>query len=220
VPPGAITYMDFDNGFYYSGGSLTQPITDLLGDAPDTEAAGGQFNPGAIVPGRGMLLSFNGSSDIETEECWTNRPDAIGTFYDELANVAMNGGRVVIEVTCQFSPYGMLIGFFDAPSENDTFDWISFEMNWELSDGYDVGIDPEIGDAPDLYRIELGINIDIGGGNRRYSIKVNDGPVLTQDIDYADPFPTTTLSYITIGHDGDDGPLDTSYIRTIAIYPP
>lgn len=230
VPDGAIFHLDFLQGLYWSGGQGRE-IDTLLGDGPNTTQAGGGFNPAAIVPS-GMLISNNGNINAETEAAWTNRPNAIGTLYDELSAALFGGGTLVYDMQFEFTPYGTLFGFYDDISDDDAFDWVSLDGS-ALSDGYDLYIgapgDDSLSDlSPGLHRIAVTLNRDSGGGNREYAISVDGGTALTGTTSAsgnpagypADPFPTSDLVAITIGHDGDDAVMmDVAYFRTLTLYP-
>lgn len=218
MPEGATAHLDFINGYYWAGGAQ-RAVSDVLGDGPDTVQAGGGFNPDAIVPAKGLLICNNGNVDAETSEAWTNRPYPINTLYDDMAAGLLAGCTMVFEFNCQNPPYGTLFAFYDDISENDSFDWVDLEIDYGLTDGYDVSIvDEPTGTG--LHKIAVTLNRDVGAGNRQYAMSIDGGAASTADIDYSDPFPTASLNTITIGHDGDDSKmLDIVYLRTITLYP-
>lgn len=210
LPSGASAHLDFINGQYYAGGAV-HDIADLLGDGPDTIAAGGGFNAGAITVD-GMYM----------DNAETNRPNAIGPLFDALKAGLAAGCTVVMEIDFRSSPAGAFIWLLSG-IDNTFGNFIAGAYVFgdvEVDDPADVGLvgsNSAFNDDPGIKRLAVTFSRDAGGGDYEYAVSSEGTTATTQTVTYA---PSGTVNNITMFHDGRDSSiLDDSYVRTVTLYP-
>ncbi|RVC47570.1 hypothetical protein EN781_00085 [Mesorhizobium sp. M4A.F.Ca.ET.090.04.2.1] len=197
LPPGATSFLDFVNGFYYAGGSW-QSVSAMLG---------GGFDPSAIS-GSGMYIDFSNA----------NRPTVIGVLLTQLLAGLAAGVTLLFEVSTASSLGGFLIFISDTGNLDTAGDGIIVSVDGAISDFIALGLyigTPVSGSG--VHKIAITLNRDIGGGDYEYAWS-NDGDAAeTQSVSYAAPI----MSDVTIGHDGagNGNTLFQTYIRSITIYP-
>lgn len=209
LPDGATAFLDFVNGSYYAGGGV-HDVGDLLGDGPDTVAAGGGFDAGAIT-GDGMYMD-----NIET-----NRPNAIGALFDDLKAGLAAGCTVVMEIDFRSSPYGSFIWLLSG-IDNSFGNFIAGAYvlgDVEVDDPDEVGLaggNSAFSDDPGIKRLAVTFSRHTGG-NYEYAVSSEGAAATTQTVAYA---PSTDVNNITLFHDGADSSiLDDAYVRTVTLYP-
>ncbi|MDG4903224.1 hypothetical protein P9279_22190 [Mesorhizobium sp. WSM4962] len=202
LPSGAIAFLDFVDGHYYSGGQ-SREIEDLLGGGFD---AGSLLAPGLYFDNP----PFN-----------ANRPIAIGPLFDDIVAGLAAGCTFVFEIDFRSPPFGSFIHILDNPSYNAADFWVSAYVDADVYvenqgvigfEGSNGGFSSDAG----IKRIAFTFARH-DGGNYEYAGSTEGTAAATQ-VDTTAPF--TAIDTITIGHDGDDEEiLDDAYIRSITLYP-
>ncbi len=202
LPPGATAQLDFINGFYYAGGSA-QSVSSLLG---------GGFDPSAIS-GSGMLVRVSNS----------NRPNAIGSLFSDMASGIAAGCTILMEVDFPDNPVGSFVHFLNTPGYGASTQWASCYVGGlhapylEAHPGISFDYTANSLLATGIHKIAITFYRNAGGGNYEFALSV-DGAAATTQTTMTGPFsPFTT---IPIAHDGDNTILwDAGYLRTFTLYP-